>query len=35
MAQKAAHGTMLQPIMEGHGTKHNVAAPITLPWNKA
>ncbi len=35
MAQKAAHGAMLQHIMEGCGTKHNAAALITLPQNKA
>jgi len=33
-AQKAAHGKMLQQIMEGHGTKHNAVALITLPWHK-
>ena len=33
MAQK--HGKMPQHIMEGHGTKHNATALITLPQNKA
>jgi len=34
MAQKAAHGAMPQQIMEGHGTKHNAMALITLPGDE-